>query len=811
MGPAVCNTPQTQRPCFAAEQAQRPDWKGTTDGEEDGTMKKRMGRGSVIVAWVISYVLILAVPLAINLISTVQMSNLLKEEAYGSTASLLYQAQNSIDARLDDIQRIARQIRTNSSIGRFLSDLSQMEYPADEFNRIMIDLRSYQSANSLIEQIYIIPRSSDIAVSSGAVLRGAQFDALMETYRMETEAGEADLRSVKDYGDVWLFRTRSGVSGEKTVLGYVQMLTKRAGSRYDATLLILLNRSSLILNLDIRKDLFERPLYIVNDRDELVAASSARALPETLGYAALSEQSPQFSVRLKGESYTVMQANAGHFGWKYVMLIPDSLILKEFRRTQQLLWFTTIAAITVGAAFAVYFSRRNYLPLKDLVSIMASESGQAYARKENEFFFLKKATQGLSAERQALEARLSSQMENLRRLFLTRLLKNELPENMTAREGIRLYDVPFPSERFLVMAVCRQGASAADTRPGKETAQKQKRWIRETLERNTDAGDCGFCLDMAGMQVYLVSFAKDTPEEVACGRAYAAAERSLAALETLGVQDLIVASSGYVQGVAGLPQAYLDAYMAAEYCIVMNRTGLNHHRDVAFGMADEDGFYYYYYPLQVEMQLTNAIKSGDCAQAEKVLDELFRVNFEQCAVPREIAQCFMFNLTSTIMRIIYELNLTTVDDIEQSVSAIEALLNCRSIPQIRIELDRVIAKLTDYTREQRTQNGFAAGICAYIEEKYADANLDIPMIAEHFALTPSHLSKKFKNAVGIGLLDYINQYRVKKAAAALGSTQDSIQKIAENCGFLNCNTFIRVFKKYEGVTPGRYREINGER
>lgn len=191
MGPAVCNTPQTQRPCFAAEQAQRPDWKGTTDGEEDGTMKKRMGRGSVIVAWVISYVLILAVPLAINLISTVQMANLLKEEAYGSTASLLYQAQNSIDARLDDIQRIARQIRTNSSIGRFLSDLSQMEYPADEFNRIMIDLRSYQSANSLIEQIYIIPRNSDIAVSSGAVLRGAQFDALMETYRMETEAGEA--------------------------------------------------------------------------------------------------------------------------------------------------------------------------------------------------------------------------------------------------------------------------------------------------------------------------------------------------------------------------------------------------------------------------------------------------------------------------------------------------------------------------------------------------------------------------------------------------------------------------------------------
>lgn len=33
-----------------------------------------------------------------------------------------------------------------------------------------------------------------------------------------------------------------------------------------------------------------------------------------------------------------------------------------------------------------------------------------------------------------------------------------------------------------------------------------------------------------------------------------------------------------------------------------------------------------------------------------------------------------------------------------------------------------------------------------------------------------------------------------------------MQEVSELVGFLNSNSFIRVFKKYEGITPGQYKQ-----
>lgn len=769
-------------------------------------MKRLFYRGSVIFAWIASYVLILAIMLAVNLFSTLKMSSAIKEEAFSSSRFLMYQAQNSVEARLGDIAKIADQIQINSNIERFLTDLDQEEYPADEFNRIMVDLRGYQSTNGLIEQIYIIPHNSDIAVSCGAVLRGAQFQQLISTCFQSQSGGAFDVRASHSYGEFRLLRTRNSGAAGKTVVGYVKNLTKRVGSRYDATLLILLNQSSLILNLDVREELTERPFYIINDNDEVIA-SSASSRPALL-YGQLLDRPEQFPAELNGQSYTVIQTDSYRYGWKYVLLLPDALVLRDFRQLQKIMTGATLLAILAGVGCALFFSRRHYLPLKDLVGVLESESGQVYGgRRENEFFFLRKAAQDLSQQRRELQSRLKRQMGNLQLLFLTRLLKNELPESMTAREGCRIYDVRFVSDRFLVFALCSASAAMSGAAHAKER-RNQQALIQAVLEDSLADGDKGFFLTVDNMQVYLLNLSGEGTESEACARVFHQMEEDLRRLEQQGVRDLIAAASGCASGLEALPAAYIDAYTAAEYCILMNRTGLNHHRDVTFDVSNPSG-YFYYYPLQVELRLTNAIKSGDCRQAQSVLDELFQVNFEQNTVPQKLAQCFMYDLISTIIRIIYDLNLTGDEDIENSIATINSLLDCRSIPGIRQGVGEIIVMLTDNVRERSTQRSIADDVLRFVQENYADTNLDIPQIANCFALTPSYLSKRFKNAVGVGLLDYINQYRVNRAAEALVETELNIQNIAESCGFTNSNNFIRVFKKYTGVTPGKYREING--
>ena len=56
--------------------------------------------------------------------------------------------------------------------------------------------------------------------------------------------------------------------------------------------------------------------------------------------------------------------------------------------------------------------------------------------------------------------------------------------------------------------------------------------------------------------------------------------------------------------------------------------------------------------------------------------------------------------------------------------------------------------------------------------------------------------------------EYLQRYRIKIAKKLLRQQQDVlINKLCLDIGYQNVATFIRVFKKYEGITPGQYREM----
>ena len=53
--------------------------------------------------------------------------------------------------------------------------------------------------------------------------------------------------------------------------------------------------------------------------------------------------------------------------------------------------------------------------------------------------------------------------------------------------------------------------------------------------------------------------------------------------------------------------------------------------------------------------------------------------------------------------------------------------------------------------------------------------------------------------------------RLKRAQDQLISTAKSVQEIAEDCGYNNVEHFCRQFRKFLGISPGRYRKEHAER
>lgn len=93
----------------------------------------------------------------------------------------------------------------------------------------------------------------------------------------------------------------------------------------------------------------------------------------------------------------------------------------------------------------------------------------------------------------------------------------------------------------------------------------------------------------------------------------------------------------------------------------------------------------------------------------------------------------------------------------------------------------------------------------FISEHYME---DIAMadIASAAGYSPNYLSKKFREAAGIGVHEYLMFIRLQRAALELVTTDDYITDIALRCGFSDGNYFKDAFKKKYGVTPREYRK-----
>ncbi|EPR13026.1 PocR ligand-binding domain-containing protein [Ruminiclostridium papyrosolvens] len=90
-------------------------------------------------------------------------------------------------------------------------------------------------------------------------------------------------------------------------------------------------------------------------------------------------------------------------------------------------------------------------------------------------------------------------------------------------------------------------------------------------------------------------------------------------------------------------------------------------------------------------------------------------------------------------------------------------------------------------------------------EKYYTRNISLNNMASLCNISTSYFSKLFRRTIGDNFSNYINRIRIKKARELLETTDIPITNIALDLGFEDSGYFIKVFKKFEGVTPSKFR------
>jgi AraC-like DNA-binding protein len=109
-------------------------------------------------------------------------------------------------------------------------------------------------------------------------------------------------------------------------------------------------------------------------------------------------------------------------------------------------------------------------------------------------------------------------------------------------------------------------------------------------------------------------------------------------------------------------------------------------------------------------------------------------------------------------------------------------------------------------REGRNHHRLIHQVKKYIGENYANSELSLAHLSDAFGVNASYVSRLFKDEYGEKFNDYVAQVRIEKAIGLLKETTSTINEIATAVGYTHPLTFIRVFKKLTGSTPGNYRK-----
>lgn len=123
-------------------------------------------------------------------------------------------------------------------------------------------------------------------------------------------------------------------------------------------------------------------------------------------------------------------------------------------------------------------------------------------------------------------------------------------------------------------------------------------------------------------------------------------------------------------------------------------------------------------------------------------------------------------------------------------------------------LKSIVEYLAERNRDERVSRNqkSAKNMMEYIEENYGE-DLSLDTLSAHFKLSKTYINRLLKNYSGKSFLEILLKCRMEKAEELIVGGKYKIYEIAEMVGYHDQSYFIRVFKKYYGMTPNVYKRI----
>lgn len=776
----------------------------------------RINAKSVLLTWLLSYSAVLLLPVTMSVIVYMQSSRTLEREIHQANDAMLEQFREAMDNQFENMKRLNFELTWNVKVRQLLYSNKYLHYPNEfyyDLHQVTQELNMYRTSFSTIDLFYIYQAKNGLILLPD-VYREARFGYnLLHHNEVYSYEQWQTMVSNTPKGFIPSMRMTENGFARKTV-AYVSPYSSDNGLPV-ATNIVMIDQSRILSGIE-HIELFNKGHVVVLNENNDVLVSSSDDVPLS-GFPFATMQGTGTAIwRHDGQRYEVSYISSSSTGLKYVSIVPSRVYWEKAQRVRGFTYVSIAISMLGGAGLTYFFLRRNYYPVRRIVQALKKKPAAAERESFNEFHFIQEELVSTLDEMDRLRRSVKQQHQIVRNHFISRLLKGRLDGQTPVDESLAAFGMRFDTDDFAVMLlVVDNGKTFLERFGDDDRSEKLLQFIvTNVAEEMVARRHRGYVAETDESLACLINFSAEEPQMRLEDLQTIAAEVQRFLADKYHIR-LTISISGIHSSIGGIPQAYTEALDALEYKLVMGGRDILRYDDLQ-RLVPERPECGYYFPLDVEQRLINCVKAGDFDKAKETIDEVIERNVQPPVPSLAVVRCMLFDLVAALIKSVDETGGLPDRVLFDLPKRLDRLTGSETIQEMRQQMAELLRNVCDYTESKRRQNieqtrakamrQLVEKVSDYIAGHFRDPNLNISMIGAHFDLKPAYLSRLYKDHTGEGLLDRINRERIGEAKRLIADGGKSVSEIAGHVGYNDVNAFIRVFKKYEGITPGAYKE-----
>lgn len=265
--------------------------------------------------------------------------------------------------------------------------------------------------------------------------------------------------------------------------------------------------------------------------------------------------------------------------------------------------------------------------------------------------------------------------------------------------------------------------------------------------------------------------------------------------------DIYIGISKLHKNVQEIPEAYAQASKALSNYFYKDIKSSN----VFFSETDQEVVKENMQENDYINRIVQNIQVGKKENAKAILLDMLE-KLKSSRQPIEYIKSVLIMLCYSFFKLLSNYNINFIDYTREKELVSDAIMCSRSINSLSTILIHQIELVSEYLNSSEHQNNYIINkTMYYIKDNYMN-EIGLKQISDYLHINSSYLCSLFSKQTGNTLIDFINKYRIERAKELFTTSNKKIFEVASAVGIQDAAYFIKIFKKYTGQSPKKYRQ-----